>query len=52
MASGMPTRNIANVICVSDAPEVRITVYSEFPTSCAIANSVPMSAAVGRSSYI
>jgi hypothetical protein len=46
----MPTRMIAQVICVKDAPDARITVYSELPTSCAIANSVPISAAVGISS--
>ena len=46
----MPTRTIAQVIWVSDAPEARITVYSELPTSCAMANSVPISAAVGISS--
>ena len=49
-ASGIPTRMIEKVIWVSDAPEVRITVYSEFATSCAMANRVPISAAVGTSS--
>ena len=37
--------------CSSDAPDARITVYSELATSCAIANSVPISAAIGNSSY-
>jgi hypothetical protein len=41
---------IAHVICVSDAPDARMTVYSELLTSCAMANSVPISAAVGISS--
>ena len=44
-------RSMATVICVSDAPDVRMTVYSEFPTSCEIANSVPINTAVGISSY-
>ena len=51
-ASGMPTRISAQVTCRSDAPDARITVYSELATSCAIANSVPISAATGKSSYI
>ena len=34
-----------------DAPEARITVHSELPTSWAMANSVPISAATGKSSY-
>ena len=41
---------MASVIWVSEPPEARITVYSEFATSCDIANSVPISAAVGTSS--
>ena len=52
IASGMPTRTSAHSTCVSDAPEARITVYSEFATSCDKANSVPISAAIGNSSYI
>jgi hypothetical protein len=52
MASGMPTRTSAHVTCASDAPDARITVYSELATSCAIANSVPISAATGNSSYM
>jgi hypothetical protein len=40
----------AHIVCASDAPDARITVYSEFATSCAIANSVPISAATGKSS--
>ena len=32
-------------------PDARITVYSELATSCDIANSVPISAATGKSSY-
>ncbi len=48
----MPIRISAHTVCSSDAPDARITVYSEFATSCAIANSVPISAATGKSSYI
>ena len=44
-------RSMAKVICVSDAPDVRITVYSEFPTIWEIANRVPINAAVGINSY-
>ena len=50
IASGIPTRTTAQPILHSDAPEARITVYSEFATSCASANSVPISAATGNSS--
>ena len=35
---------------VTDSPEVRITVYSELSTSCARANKVPISAAIGNNS--
>ena len=49
-ASGMPTRTTAQPTCQTDAPDARITVYSELATSCAIANSVPISAATGNSS--
>ena len=38
--------------CSSDAPDARITVYSELETSCASANSVPISDATGKSSYM
>ena len=48
----MPTRTSAHTTCSSDAPDARITVYSELATSWAIANSVPISAATGKSSYI
>jgi len=37
-------------ICGNEAPEARITVYSELPTSCARANNVPISAAIGNTS--
>ena len=43
-------RMMAQVICVREAPDARMTVYSELLTICAIANSVPMSAAVGINS--
>ena len=46
----MPTRSTAQPTCASDVPETRITVYSELATSCAIANSVPISADTGNSS--
>jgi hypothetical protein len=49
-ASGMPTRTNAQPTCSSDAPAVRITVYSELETSWASANSVPISVATGKSS--
>jgi len=35
---------------ISDIPDARITVYSEFATSCEMPNSVPISAATGNSS--
>ena len=50
MASGMPTRTTAHATCGIEAPEARITVNSELATSCAIAKSVPISAATGKSS--
>ena len=48
----MPTRTSDQPTCSSDAPDARITVYSELATSCASANSVPISAATGKSSYM
>ena len=42
----------AQPTCSSEAPEARITVYSELATSCASANSVPISEATGKSSYM
>ena len=42
----------AQPTCSSDAPDARITVYSELATSCASANSVPISVATGKSSYM
>ena len=46
----MPTRSTDHATCASDMPDARITVYSELATSCAMANSVPISAATGNSS--
>ena len=51
IASGMPTRITAHATCQSDAPETRITVNSELTTNCESANSVPISAETGNSSY-
>ncbi len=48
----MPTRIIAHPTCSSEVPDARITVYSELATNCASANSVPISVATGKSSYI
>ena len=50
IASGMPTRTTAQPTCRIEAPDARITVNSELATSCEIANSVPISAATGKSS--
>jgi hypothetical protein len=36
---------------ITEMPDTRITVYSELATSCASANSVPISTAMGKSSY-
>ena len=52
IASGMPIRISAQPTCSSDAPDARITVYSELDTSCASPNSVPINVATGKSSYI
>ena len=46
--SRSPTRVSAQPTCGSDAPDARITVYSELATSCDSANSVPISAAIGN----
>ena len=45
-------RTSAQTTCSSDAPDARITVYSELLTSCDSAKRVPISAATGNSSYI
>jgi hypothetical protein len=52
IASGMPMRTTDHVTCDIDVPDARITVYSELATSCDMANSVPISAATGKSSYM
>jgi hypothetical protein len=46
----MPTRNTDHTTRASDMPDARITVYSELATSCDTPNSVPISAATGKSS--
>ena len=43
-----PTRTIAAAMRVSDTPDARMTVYSEFATRFASAKIVPIRAAIGN----
>ena len=49
-ASTAPSRSSIPVARATETPAARITVYSEFATNCASANSVPMRTAMGNTS--